>query len=108
MALYVWYSLSCSSDFCTPYVSKNPKFSKIFQNSEKKIPKTPKKAKKAKICQKAEICQKIQILKKIHIFPKTAFSAASAAFATSTAYLASLVCLIVLKKTGYMGYIRET
>jgi hypothetical protein len=88
MALYVRYSLSCSSDFCTLYVStstKNPKNfkkSKFFQKSY--FPKMPKKPKYAKIAKK----------KKSKKSKKTASSAASAAFATSTAYL---VCLIVLK-----------
>jgi hypothetical protein len=57
MALYVRYSLSCSSDFCTPYVStstKNP----IFLQKSLKYPKKQKKAKKAKICQKSQIFSK--------------------------------------------------
>jgi hypothetical protein len=77
MALYVRYSLSCSSDFCTLYVlmysyctttvstsTKNPKISKKAKKNPKK-PKNSQKicqnfAKKAKICQKAKFLQKNQ------------------------------------------------
>jgi hypothetical protein len=116
LALYVRYSLSCSSDFCTPYVSKTSKKSNNFQKIQI-FPKSQNFSKKAKISQRSQkkpkklkfpkksrnMPKKSKLSKKIQFFPKTASSAASVAFATSTAYLASLVCLIVLKNWLHKG-----